>query len=119
MPFGGVVLGSCQLNFAAAENIDEIKIMGTKGSITFITFNDDLPVFVSASGDGQPEEIPFALFGGVQEHVHGPLVNTVVNDLLDGTSTCPSTGESAMRTQKVLDSLLNNRTSWDEEYLKR
>ena len=110
------ILGSCTFNFASSENIDEVKITGTQGTITFVVFNDDLPVFVSAA-TGESELIPFDSFGGVQEHVHGPLVDTVVRDLLDGTSSCPSTGESALRTQKVLDSLLNDRMSYNADYL--
>ena len=39
-------------------------------------------------------------------HVQQPLIETVVNQLL-GKGPCPSTGVSALRTQRVLDALLS------------
>jgi hypothetical protein len=36
-----------------------------------------------------------------------PLIQTVVDDLL-GLGTCPSTGESARRTSRVMDQVLED-----------
>jgi 1,5-anhydro-D-fructose reductase (1,5-anhydro-D-mannitol-forming) len=35
-------------------------------------------------------------------HVHQPLIQTIVDELR-GNGTCPSSGESAMRTSWILD----------------
>jgi hypothetical protein len=35
-------------------------------------------------------------------HVHQPLIQTIVDELV-GTGRCASTGESALRTAKVMD----------------
>lgn len=109
----GKILGSCEFNFAAAVNLDEVVISGTRGSLHFVVFNDDLPRFVSADGDGVEEELEFESAGGVQEHVHTPLLADVIKDLIDGTATCPSTGESAARCNLVLDKL-QGRTAWQK-----
>ena len=40
-------------------------------------------------------------------HVQQPLIQSVVDDLL-GRGTCPSTGDSALRTAKVMDHILGS-----------
>jgi hypothetical protein len=47
------------------------------------------------------EELPF----GDPEHVHQPLIQTIVDEL-DGRGTCPSTGESGARTAGVMEAIL-------------
>jgi len=39
-------------------------------------------------------------------HIQQPLIQTIVNQLL-GIGNCPSTGETAIRTNWVLDQLLS------------
>ncbi|MCH2659913.1 gfo/Idh/MocA family oxidoreductase, partial [bacterium] len=41
-------------------------------------------------------------------HVHQPLVETVVDALL-GRGECPSTGESAARTSRVMDLIVHGQ----------
>ncbi|GMH96270.1 hypothetical protein TrST_g8463 [Triparma strigata] len=101
--------GVCEFNFAAGVNLDEVTITGTEGLIKFVTFSDDLPVFCSVGGE--EEELEFESAGGVLEHVHAPLLEDVVKDLIQGTRDCPSTGESAARCNLVLDKLLG-RDEW-------
>ncbi|GMH49905.1 hypothetical protein TrVE_jg821 [Triparma verrucosa] len=103
------LLGVCEFNFAAGVNLDEVTITGTEGLIKFVTFSDDLPVFYSVGGE--EEELEFESAGGVQEHVHAPLLEDVVKDLIQGTRDCTSTGESAARCNLVLDKLLG-RDEW-------
>jgi len=38
--------------------------------------------------------------------VQQPLIQTIVDELSTGKPSCPSTGESAARTTRVIDSLL-------------
>ena len=42
-------------------------------------------------------------------HVQEPLIAAVVDELLGRGGPCPSTGVSALRTQRVLDALLSRR----------
>ena len=39
------------------------------------------------------------------DHVHQPLIQTIVNEL-NGKGTCPSTGESGVRTARVMEAIL-------------
>ena len=47
------------------------------------------------------EDLPI----GDPEHVHQPLIQTIVDEL-NGTGKCPSTGESGARTARVMDAIL-------------
>ena len=42
---------------------------------------------------------------GDPEHVHQPLIQTIVDEL-NGNGKCPSTGESGARTARVMDAIL-------------
>lgn len=99
--FAGGVLGSAAWSFADNVLRDEIRILGSEGSIT-------VPLFEAGAvriedSLGQLTEHSFLQ----PKHVHEPLVSTMVDELLGrGEARCPSTGVSALRTQKVLDRLL-------------
>ena len=41
------------------------------------------------------------------EHVQQPLIQTVVDELL-GRGTCPSTGETAARTNRVMEAIVKD-----------
>ncbi|WP_139305735.1 hypothetical protein [Paenibacillus sp. GP183] len=41
------------------------------------------------------------------KHIQQPLIQSIVNEL-HGIGTCPSTGESAARTSRIMDALLAN-----------
>jgi hypothetical protein len=47
------------------------------------------------------EELPV----GDPEHVHQPLIQTIVDEL-NGRGACPSTGESGARTARVMEEIL-------------
>lgn len=84
--------------FAGFDHRDQTEIVGSKGKITYSTF-DDRPVLLTTA-KGQTEfsyEYP--------THIQQPLIQTVVDELL-GKGTCPSTGESAARTSWVMDQML-------------
>ncbi|RDI40939.1 Gfo/Idh/MocA family protein [Falsibacillus pallidus] len=87
--------------FTAFEDVDRNEIVGSKGKISFSTFGDD-PVILTTS-DGQQQwsfERP--------EHVHQPLVETIVKELTEGGNLCPSKGESGLRTNRVMDEIVGN-----------
>lgn len=91
------VLGAAVWDFAGlGPHVDQAEIGGTEGVIRFSVFGDGPIVLVAPSGEEQrfSEAAP--------EHVAGPLIQTVV-DALRGEGTCPSMGESAARTSRVID----------------
>jgi predicted dehydrogenase len=89
--------------FTGFESIDHTEIVGTKGKITYATFNADPVVLTTA--DGVTE---FSIEDPA--HIQQPLIQTVVDELT-GSGICPSTGESAARTSRVMDQLLQTYRS--------
>ena len=84
--------------FTSFDRWDQTEIVGSKGKITYSTF-DAQPVILTTS-QGQEEftyEYP--------AHIQQPLIQSVVN-ALNGKGDCPSTGESAARTTWVMDQML-------------
>jgi predicted dehydrogenase len=85
--------------FSAFENVDVNEIVGSKGKITFSTFGDEPIVLTTASGKEQWSfERP--------QHVHQPLVETIVAELTENYGQCPSNGESGARTNWVMGELV-------------
>ncbi|MCM3441874.1 Gfo/Idh/MocA family oxidoreductase [Metabacillus halosaccharovorans] len=88
--------------FSAFENVDVNEIIGSKGKITFSTFGDD-PVILTTA-DGKKEwsfERP--------QHVHQPLLETIVDELTGGNRQCPSTGVTGARTNWVMGELVKGQ----------
>ncbi|MFY9926169.1 MAG: Gfo/Idh/MocA family oxidoreductase [Opitutaceae bacterium] len=92
-------LGSMVWNFAGAVSDDTMRLLGTDGEITFTMFQS-LPVKLQTASGVQLFDLPYP------PHVAQPLIQTVVDDLL-GRGLCPSTGESARRTTRVMDKVLD------------
>jgi Predicted dehydrogenases and related proteins len=98
--------GAAHWNFAAPHREDCIEIHGGTGRILFSVFSEE-PVRLqrTSATAGLTEEvfdIPHP------PHVQQPLIQTVVDTLrgLPG-ATCPSTGDSALRTSLVMDTALD------------
>jgi len=87
--------------FSAFANVDVNEIVGSKGKITFSTFGDDPVVLTTESGKQQWS------FKRPQ-HVHQPLVETLVAELTGENVICPSTGESGARTNWVMGEMVKN-----------
>jgi hypothetical protein len=79
---------------------DSIEIFGTKGKIKFSTFEQSPVKVTTAEGT---EEISIEW----PNHVHQPLIEKVVAEL-KGKGKCPSTGETAARTNWVIDKIIRN-----------
>lgn len=92
------VLGTASWNFAAGARKDEIEIVGTAGSMQLSTFGGGK---IRLCVGENVEEFEVANPACVQQ----PLIQTVVDELL-GKGKCPSTGESAARTARVMDAVL-------------
>lgn len=97
---GAGVPGVAMWNFAAEEREDKIEIRGANGRISLSTFGTEPVQLVSESGI-QEFDLPNP------PHVAQPLIQTLVDDLL-GRGKCPSTGESALRTARVMDRALDS-----------
>ncbi|MGA2052174.1 MAG: Gfo/Idh/MocA family oxidoreductase [Opitutales bacterium] len=94
------VPGTASWNFAAAATEDLFQFTGTAGRLSVPTFSLD-PIRLETSAGTQTFELPNP------PHVAQPLIQTVVDDLL-GLGSCPSTGESAARTSRVMDQVLDS-----------
>ncbi len=91
-------LGTASWNFASDTSEDLIEVFGTHGRIAMSTFGVE-PVRLTTSEGEEAFDLPNP------PHVQQPLIQTVVDDLL-GRGQCPSTGETAARTAKVMDTVL-------------
>ena len=86
--------------FSAYNDGDKNEIIGSEGKITFSTFGNE-PVILTTK-EGRKEwsfEQPM--------HVHQPLIEEIVAELTGKGGICPSNGESAARTNLVLEKLID------------
>jgi len=87
-------------NFASYGELDQTELIGTHGKLTFSAFGTEPIRLTTAAGITEfPEPMP--------AHVQQPLIQTIVDEL-NGHGHCPSTGESAARTNWVMDQLLQD-----------
>ncbi len=88
--------GSWCFNTTDAASKEVSTIYGSKGTLTFPFFGDHS---VTVHLDGQaPVRHDFEIPKNIQQ----PLIQTIVDDLT-GVGTCPSMGESAARTNRVME----------------
>jgi predicted dehydrogenase len=94
------VIGSGTWCFTVAENAtrEEGEIIGSQGSIRFQFFGKPEVILETESGQ---ESFSFAQ----SPHIQQPLIQSVM-DHLTGKGTCPSMGESAARTNWVMDQIV-------------
>jgi predicted dehydrogenase len=94
----GGALGTGAWCFTSYDRMDRVEIVGTKGAITFSTFGTEPVRLQTATGVREsPEPTP--------PHIQQPLIQSIVDEL-NGTGQCPSTGETASRTNWVMDRML-------------
>ncbi|WNB86876.1 Gfo/Idh/MocA family oxidoreductase [Cellulomonas sp. ATA003] len=96
--FASGVHGTGLWLFDAAESLDEVEIVGDGGSLRFSSFGRE-PIRVVTPGGTREVSAPNP------ETVQLPLIQTVVDELT-GRGRCPSTGRTALRTTRVIDTLL-------------
>lgn len=84
--------------FTAAESVDRVEIVGSRGSLAFSTFGPD-PVTLVTEGQRAAFDIPHP------PHIQQPMIQSVVDALTIG-GACASTGDSAARTSWVMDQIL-------------
>jgi predicted dehydrogenase len=98
--FDNGVHGSGEWCFTARADHEQTRIRGTEGEIAFSFFAPE-PVILTTDAGVESFDI------GYPKHVHQPLIQTVVDDLL-GKGTCHSTGDSALRTTRIIDAVLDD-----------
>jgi predicted dehydrogenase len=81
--------------------IDEIKIVGSKGELSFNTFGNPMIINVLTQMSGNEE---FVI--NHNQPIQKPLIQLIVDELR-GTGISPSTGISGARTAKVMDLITN------------
>jgi predicted dehydrogenase len=86
--------------FTSYYDFDQTEIIGPKGKVSFSSFDAKPVVLITGEGITQ-FPIPFP------EHVQQPLIQSVV-DHINGSGACPSTGETAARTNWVMDQILKS-----------
>ncbi|WP_298459968.1 Gfo/Idh/MocA family protein [uncultured Cellulomonas sp.] len=96
--FASGVHGTGLWLFDAAESVDTVHLVGTAGSLEFSVFGQE-PLRLTTTAGTREIDAPYPAT------VQLPLIQTVV-DALTGRGECPSTGASALRTTRVVDTLL-------------
>ncbi len=108
----GGVPGAASWNFSSHAADDTLEFQGTAGRASLRFFATD-PVRLETVRGVEQFDIPNP------PHVAQPLIQTVVDDLL-GRGSCPSTAESARRTQLVMDRVLDGYYGGrEDEFWKR
>lgn len=82
----------------ANQKIERTRITGSEGILTFSFFELN-PIEITKGGETTSYSIDHP------QHVHQPLIDTVVRDIL-GRGKCISTGDSGARTNWVLEQIL-------------
>ncbi len=97
------VPGDASWDFIADTSADESVLTGSEGELRFSCFGND-PVRLSRGGVEEAFDLPNP------RHVQGPLIQLMVDELngVPGAPAMPSTGESALRTQHVMDEVLRS-----------
>ena len=99
LKFDGGVVASGAYAYAASHEEESVTVYGTEGHVSMGFFRASSVRLVR--GDDVTEySLPDPA------HVHQPLIETVVAHL-QGTGTCPSTGNTAVRTTQVIEKILN------------
>jgi 1,5-anhydro-D-fructose reductase (1,5-anhydro-D-mannitol-forming) len=99
--FESGVLGTGRFCFAAEGPADEVVVTGSDGEIRFATFADD-PIRIQAHGQTRVESVAHP------PHIQQPLVQAIVDELLGEGPPSPSNGETALRTNWVMEQVLGS-----------
>jgi predicted dehydrogenase len=92
---GGNVAGTAVWNYNANRSSDCIRLLGTRGTITFPMFIDGDVALTTESGEQRFEVRN-------PPHVHQPLIQSIVDELR-GRGRCESTVASGLRASAVLE----------------
>ena len=96
--FASGVVGTGSWCFTAHTRYDNVIVTGSKGTLSFPTFDDDTIVINTDAGEE-------TLIIPNPPHVQQPLIQTIVDEL-NGNGHSPSSGISGARTTWVTDQIL-------------
>jgi predicted dehydrogenase len=99
--FESGALGTGTWCFTAGDRLDRTEIVGSKGRITYVTF-DASPIVLETTE--RRTEFPIEN----PAHIQQCLIQRIV-DALNGQGESPSTGVTAARTTRVMDEMLAGR----------
>lgn len=97
----GDALGVGAWSFAAHARWDEVSLVGADGRIDFATFADE-PVRVTTATGTEVRSI------ANPPHIQAPLIASMVQ-ALHGRGACASTGDTALRTTRVMEAVLGRQ----------
>lgn len=95
--------GTGHWNFASETSSDLLEISGELGRVTLSCFGNEPLKWQTPSGTQLLDHPNPA-------HVHQPLIQTMVDELLGKKRACPSTGVSAARASRIIDQIGQIRT---------
>jgi predicted dehydrogenase len=98
--FESGVVGSGFWCYASDARLDRTTVFGSAGRLSFSTHYAE-PITIQRGGEVDSIEV------ADPPHVHQPLVQSIVDEL-NGLGACPSTGETAARTARVMDAIMAN-----------
>ena len=93
------VLGTLRYQFHTSGTADRLELVGTRGHVALSVCGQE-PLELCIGEERQPIAVE------QPEHVHQPLVQSVVDELACN-GRCPSTGQSAERASQVIDAILS------------
>ena len=96
--FASGVYGSGTWCFASDENDEYVELTGSRGALRF-SVTRAFPIRITSSGHTRE------LLIADPPHVQQPLIQSIVDEL-NGEARCASSGESALRTARVLDAIV-------------
>lgn len=99
--FKNNTIGSCfwAFNHGVKNRRDEIIINGAKGNIKMACFKDSPILLTDIEGNTISFNIPYP------EHVQQPLIESIVNDLINNTQQTYSTGKIGSKTNYWLEKI--------------
>lgn len=97
--FGSGARGEGYYDFRAAANIDRFEVIGDRGALALSVFGSE-PLELSSGAERRRLDVK------QPEHVHAPLVESIVGELTGSGARCPSRGDSALRTSELIDRIL-------------
>jgi predicted dehydrogenase len=98
--FASGAYGSGAWGYASDLEDEFVEIIGARGTIRFSITR---PVPIGITRGGRTEHVAI----DDPAHVHQPMIQSIVDEL-NGEGQCPSTGQTALRTARVLDAIVRD-----------
>ena len=100
LAFDSGVQGTAMWGFNGVATRDSMTVFGSEGSVSVPLLTEGPVIVEGARGARDERVVPHPA------HVQEPLIAMIVGELLGRGPACPSTGASALRTQRMLERLV-------------